>query len=57
MSAEPVGELSLDGSLRHTSGILPMVALAHQEGLGLKDTETFICLQVSKGCYIAHAGA
>ncbi len=28
-----LGELSLDGSLRHTSGILPMVALAHQEGL------------------------
>ncbi len=26
-----LGELSLDGSLRHTSGILPMVALAHQE--------------------------
>lgn len=24
---------------------------------GLKDTETFICLQVSKGRYIAHAGA
>ncbi len=28
-----LGELSLDGSLRHTRGILPMVALAHQEGL------------------------
>ncbi len=28
-----LGELSLDGSLRHTSGILPMVALAHQNGL------------------------
>lgn len=28
-----LGELSLDGGLRHTSGILPMVALAHQEGL------------------------
>ncbi len=28
-----LGELSLDGSLRHTNGILPMVALAHQEGL------------------------
>ncbi|MBA7662040.1 Competence protein ComM [subsurface metagenome] len=28
-----LGELSLDGSLRHTSGILPMVAVAHQEGL------------------------
>jgi magnesium chelatase family protein len=27
-----LGELSLDGSLRHTNGILPMVALAHQEG-------------------------
>jgi len=28
-----LGELSLDGSLRHTNGILPMVALVHQEGL------------------------
>jgi magnesium chelatase family protein len=28
-----LGELSLDGSLRHTHGILPMVALARQEGL------------------------
>ncbi len=28
-----LGELSLDGSLRHTTGILPMVALAHQEGI------------------------
>ncbi len=28
-----LGELSLDGGLRHTSGILPMVALAYQEGL------------------------
>jgi len=28
-----LGELSLDGSLRHTNGILPMVALAHQQGL------------------------
>jgi len=28
-----LGELSLDGSLRHTNGILPMVALAYQEGL------------------------
>jgi len=28
-----LGELSLDGSLRHTNGILPMVALAHQEGM------------------------
>ncbi len=27
-----LGELSLDGSLRHTNGVLPMVALAHQEG-------------------------
>ena len=26
-----LGELSLDGSLRHTNGILPMVALAHQQ--------------------------
>jgi magnesium chelatase family protein len=26
-----LGELSLDGSLRHTNGILPMVALAYQE--------------------------
>lgn len=28
-----LGELSLDGNLRHTNGVLPMVALAHQEGL------------------------
>jgi len=28
-----LGELSLDGTLRHTSGILPMVALARQMGL------------------------
>jgi len=28
-----LGELSLDGSLRHTNGILPMVALARQQGL------------------------
>jgi len=28
-----LGELSLDGSLRHTDGILPMVALASQEGI------------------------
>ncbi|HEX73734.1 MAG TPA: YifB family Mg chelatase-like AAA ATPase [Dehalococcoidia bacterium] len=28
-----LGELSLDGSLRHTNGILPMIALAHEEGL------------------------
>ncbi|MFH1775557.1 MAG: YifB family Mg chelatase-like AAA ATPase [Chloroflexota bacterium] len=27
-----LGELSLDGSLRHTNGVLPMVALAQQEG-------------------------
>jgi len=27
-----LGELSLDGSLRHTNGVLPMVALTHQEG-------------------------
>ena len=27
-----LGELSLDGSLRHTNGVLPMVALAHQQG-------------------------
>lgn len=27
-----LGELSLDGGLRHTNGVLPMVALAHQEG-------------------------
>ena len=27
-----LGELSLDGSLRHTNGVLPMVALARQEG-------------------------
>lgn len=28
-----LGELSLDGSLRHTHGILPMVALAQENGL------------------------
>ncbi len=28
-----LGELSLDGILRHTNGILPMVALAHQKKL------------------------
>jgi magnesium chelatase family protein len=27
-----LGELSLDGALRHTSGILPMVGLAYQQG-------------------------
>ncbi|GER85368.1 Fis family transcriptional regulator [Thermogemmatispora aurantia] len=37
--AEPIadclflGELSLDGSVRHTNGILPMVALARERGL------------------------
>jgi magnesium chelatase family protein len=28
-----IGELSLDGSLRHTSGILPMVAVAASQGI------------------------
>ncbi len=28
-----LGELSLDGSLRHTHGILPMIALAREKGL------------------------
>jgi len=28
-----LGELSLDGSLRHTNGVLPMTALAHEEGI------------------------
>jgi magnesium chelatase family protein len=28
-----LGELSLDGGLRHTNGVLPMVALAHEEGI------------------------
>src|ERR1035437_4389587 len=27
-----LGELSLDGALMHTSGVLPMVGLAHQQG-------------------------
>jgi len=27
-----LGELSLDGALRHTSGVLPMVGLVHQQG-------------------------
>ena len=28
-----LGELSLDGSLRHTNGVLAMVALAHEQGM------------------------
>ena len=32
-SALLLGELSLDGSVRHTNGILPMVAVARDEGL------------------------
>jgi magnesium chelatase family protein len=28
-----LGELSLDGSLRHTNGILPMIALAEEKGI------------------------
>ena len=28
-----LGELSLDGSLRHTNGVLPMVALSREEGI------------------------
>ncbi|MFH0847156.1 MAG: YifB family Mg chelatase-like AAA ATPase [Chloroflexota bacterium] len=28
-----LGELSLDGTLRHTTGILPMVAVAHKQGI------------------------
>jgi magnesium chelatase family protein len=28
-----LGELSLDGGLRHTNGVLPMVALAHDEAI------------------------
>ncbi len=32
-SALFVGELSLDGSVRHTNGILPMVSLAKEEGI------------------------
>ena len=28
-----LGELSLDGSLRHTNGVLPMVVVAREEGL------------------------
>jgi magnesium chelatase family protein len=28
-----IGELSLDGSLRHTNGVLPLVALAHDAGI------------------------
>ncbi len=27
-----LGELSLDGGLRHTNGVLPMIALAHEKG-------------------------
>lgn len=29
-----LGELGLDGALRHTTGILPMVALARERGIG-----------------------
>ncbi|MBM3941924.1 MAG: YifB family Mg chelatase-like AAA ATPase [SAR202 cluster bacterium] len=29
-----LGELSLDGSLRHTTGILPMVSVAREQGVG-----------------------
>ncbi len=28
-----IGELSLDGSLRHTTGVLPMIGLAQEQGL------------------------
>ena len=28
-----IGELSLDGTLRHTNGVLPLVALAHEENI------------------------
>ena len=28
-----IGELSLDGTLRHTNGVLPLVALAHDQGI------------------------
>lgn len=28
-----LGELSLDGSVRHSDGVLPMVSLAHEQGL------------------------
>jgi magnesium chelatase family protein len=31
LQAMLLGELSLDGGLRHTNGVLPMVALAHEE--------------------------
>ena len=31
--AMAVGELSLDGSVRHVRGVLPMAALAQQEGM------------------------
>jgi magnesium chelatase family protein len=34
-SALFLGELSLDGSLRHTNGVLPMVAVARDEGFGV----------------------
>src|SRR5690606_6622177 len=36
LKSEPtlfLGELSLDGALRHTHGILPMVALAREKGI------------------------
>ena len=28
-----IGELSLDGSVRHVNGVLPVAALAHQQGI------------------------
>ena len=39
-----LGELSLDGSLRHTNGILPMVALAREE-----DIDTILVPEVDAG--------
>lgn len=39
-----LGELSLDGTVRHTNGILPMVALAHQQGF-----ETIIVPEADAG--------
>lgn len=33
VGAMAVGELSLDGSVRHVRGVLPMAALAQQEGM------------------------
>ena len=46
-SAMFLGELSLDGGLRHTSGILPMVSVAVEQGLGIVFVPTSDALEAS----------